>query len=361
MKMKSSNNLERFNMPNNNIIDAITNDNYILKIYQAFNHTKEIVPLVVKLSKTVQSIYRYLEPNHFDGKLIVFATLGNSQILNEADAIKVIDKNILINKSSGIIVMQITSDDRLLLWKDIDITDIYETSDALFYCYENEAEYFCANNNKIDIINHYNCSSRFSIRYHELKEALDNYKIDQILHSSCEILKTCWYDGNRIFFKNGPEETMQKSLIQHLRSGLRGVDAVREYNLGASKPVDIRVYWKEANRAALIELKWLGKTINDDGALSVNYTNSRAIEGIEQLKEYLDLDAQDTPTCITKGYLVVIDGRRKGTNANTTEISCSDGLHYYDKELTVPDDKKYFDTIKNFEKPIRMFAIPICN
>jgi len=348
-------------MPDQNIIDAITNDNYALKIYQAFDHNKEIVPLVVKLSETVQSVYRYLEPNHFDGKLIVFATLGNTQILNEADAIKVIDKNILINKSSGIIVMQITSDDRLLLWKDIDITDIYETSDALFYCYENEIEYFFANNNKINIINYFNCSSRFATQYHKLKEALDNYKIEQILYSSCEIIKTCWHDKNRIFFKSGPEETIQKSLAQYLRTKLRGVDVVREYNLGASKPVDVRVYWKEANRAALIELKWLGKTINDNGALSVNYTNSRATDGMEQLKEYLDSDAQDTPTCITKGYLVVIDGRRKGTSANTTEISCSDGLHYQNEELTLPDDKKYFCTIKNFEIPIRMFARPICN
>lgn len=348
-------------MPDQDIVNSTRDDNYLLNIFQASDNNAEIIPLTVELIKIVREIYKYLEPNHFDGKLIVFTTLGNTNILNEADAIKVTNKDILINKSSGINVMQIKSNGILLLWEDIDITDIYETSDALFYCYENEAEYFCVNNNKIDIINHYNCSSVFSIRYHELKEALDNYKIDQILHSSCEILKTCWHDDNRIFFKNGPEETMQKSLLQYLRNRLRGVEAVREYNLGASKPVDIRVYWKNANRAALIELKWLGKSKNDDGEFSTKYSRSRACSGMKQLKEYLDLDAQDTPTCITKGYLVVIDGRRRRAGVDTTEISCSDGLHYQDKELDIPDENRYFETIQNFEKPIRMFARPICN
>lgn len=361
MKMKSSNNLERFNMPDQNLVDKIRKESYPLDIYKAFGNNNDIIPLATKLTKTVQDIYRYLEPSHFNGKLIIYTTLESVNILDEEKATTVFDKNILINKSSEIIVLQITSDDRLLLWENIDVTDIFDNRNTLFYCYENKKECFYANTKKIDINNPFICSSIYSLQYHFLKEALDKYKIEKILHSSCGKFEECWYDGNYIFFKSGPEETMQQSLIQYLSSSLRGVDAVREYNLGASKPVDVRVYWKEANRAALIELKWLGKTKKDDGALSINYTNSRATDGIEQLKEYLDLEAQDTPTCITKGYLVVIDGRRKGVGATTTEISCSDGLHYQDKELDIPDEKKYFETIKNFEKPIRMFARPICN
>ncbi len=347
-------------MPDQNLVDKIRKENYTLEIYKAFDNNSAIIPLTTKLTKAVQDIYRYLEPSHFDGKLIIYTTLENVNILDEEEATTVYDKNFLIDKSSEIIVLQITSDDRLLFWENIDVTDIFDNRNALFYCYENKKEYFYANTNKIDITNYFICSSIYSLQYHFLKEALDKYKTEKILNSSCDCFRECWSDSNHIFLKNGPEETMQKSLIQYLSSSMRGVDAVREYTLGASKPVDVRVYWKEANRAALIELKWLGKSIKDNGDFATEYTNSRATEGIVQLKEYLDLDARDTPTCITKGYLVVIDGRRR-TKTNTTEIDCSDGLYYQDKELDIPDEKQYFRTIKNFEKPIRMFAKPICN
>lgn len=348
-------------MSDQNLVDNIRKETYIIDISQAFDNRPSISLLATELIKTVQVIYRYLEPSHFDGKLIVYTMLDDTQILNEDVATKVFDKNLLIGKSSGIIVLQITSDDELLLWEDVDITDLFNNNNALFYCYENESEYFYANNRKIDIPNKFNCSSIFALHYHYLNEALNDYKINKILYSSCEILKTCWHDENRIFFNNKPEETMQKSLKEFLSSSLRGVDAVREYTLGARKPVDVRIYWKEANKAALIELKWLGKSKNCDGEFSTEYTNSRAIDGIEQLKEYLDLDAQDTPTCITKGYLVVIDARRKRAGADTTEISSFNGLYYQNKELSIPDDEKYFDMINNFEKPIKMFARPICN
>lgn len=346
-------------MPDQNLVDAVRNETYMMDIYQAFDNNRLIIPLATKLVQTVQGIYRYLEPSHFDGKLIVCAMLENTYILDENVATRVFNKNILINKSSETIVLQITDDNRLLLWENPDITDLFN-SNALFYCYENKSEYFYARTQKISIPNPYNCLSIFSLQYHFLNDALNHYKIDKILHSSCEILKTCWYDEKRIFFKNGPEETMQISLKEFLSSSLRGIDAVREYNLGASKPVDIRIYWKEANRAALIELKWLGKTKTEEGELSTSYSNSRAIDGIEQLKEYLDLGARDTPTCITKGYLVVIDGRRNGASADTTEIDSSNGLHYQDKELIFPENKKYFNMINNLESPIRMFARPIC-
>lgn len=348
-------------MVDQNLIDKIRDENYTLDIYKAFGNDNDIIPLTTKLTKTVTDIYRYLEPSHFDGKLIIYTTFDGVNILDEEEATTVFDKNILINKSSETIVLEITSDDRLLLWENIDVTDIFDNRNALFYYYENKKECFYAKTKEIGVKNHFICSSIFSLQYHSLKEALDRYKDEKILHSSCVMFKDCWRDNNRIFFKNGPEKTMQISLKEFLSSSLRGVDTVLEYTLGARKPVDLRVYWKEANRAALIELKWLGKTITDEGIMSTEYTNSRATNGMDQLKEYLDLEASDTPTCITKGYLVVIDGRRKGVNAATTEISCSDGLHYLNKELDIPDENKYFETIKNFEKPIRLFARPICN
>lgn len=154
---------------------------------------------------------------------------------------------------------------------------------------------------------------------------------------------------------------MQVSLKEYLSSSLRGVDVVREYNLGASKPVDVRVYWKEANRAALIELKWLGQSKRANGDLSTAYANGRGNDGLVQLKEYMDMANQDTPTCITKGYLVIIDGRRRGVATNPVTISVDDGMYYSDKEIEFDSDKKYYESMTGFEKPIRMFTTPVCS
>ncbi len=154
---------------------------------------------------------------------------------------------------------------------------------------------------------------------------------------------------------------MQLSLKEYLSSSLRGVDVVREYTLGATKPVDVRVYWKEANRAALIELKWLGQSKKLNGELSTAYANGRGNDGLVQLKEYMDLANQDAPTCITKGYLIIIDGRRRGVSSNPETINVEDGMHYSDKEIEFDSDKKFYESMPSFEKPIRMFVAPICS
>lgn len=348
-------------MADQTLVDNIRKENFTLQIFQAFNNNPLIPKLVSRLTKTIQDIYRYLEPSHFDGCLIVYTLLDGPNILNENDSINVYAKNILINNSSHTLVLQLTDDDRLLMWENVKVDDIYQNDNAIFYCFANKSEYFYAKGTQIDIVNNFSCPSIFALQYHALQEALYRYKNEKIRHSSCEHFRECWHDDNRIFFKNGPEGTMQISLKEFLNSSLRGVDVVREYTLGASKPVDIRVHWKEANRSALIELKWLGKSKHSNDELSTTYTNVRAIEGIDQLKKYLDLASQDTPTCITKGYLAVIDGRRSRTNKDTTIIDSTNGLYYEDKELEIDEAKKYFNTMKNYEKPIRMFVEPICH
>lgn len=286
-------------MPDQTLVDNIRKETYLIQIFQAFENNPLIPKLIMKLTKAIQEIYRYLEPSHFEGHLIVYLLLDGRIILNEDDATTVYDKNILINNSSDTLVLQLTDDDRLLMWENVEVTDIFQNSNALFYCFANRSEHFYANGTQIKVPNPFSCHSIFSLQYHYLQEALDKYKNEKIRYSSCEHFRKCWHDDNHIFFKNGPEDTMQISLKEFLDSSLRGVNVVREYNLGASKPVDIRVYWKEANRAALIELKWLGKSKHGNGKLSTTYSNARAIDGIDQVKEYLDLDSQDTPTCIT--------------------------------------------------------------
>ena len=117
--------------------------------------------------------------------------------------------------------------------------------------------------------------------------------------------------------------------------------------------------WTEANKAALIELKWICKSISLSNKVT-SYSDSRANSGAKQLKEYLDLGNTDTPNIISKAYLVVIDGRRNNIKNNTqTGINSSDGLFYENVEIQFDNENKFFERMKNFEKPIRMFAKPI--
>jgi hypothetical protein len=331
-----------------------------LQIYTASGNNVSVIPITTKLVSFVQDIYRSLEPSHFKGQIVIYTSLDDSVLLNETNAVKFFDKNILLNNTANTLIFQFFQTDKLpLMWQNVEVAGLLDSANAVIYSYQNFAECFFANKIKIEVINRFDCASIFALQYHYLSEALQKYKQDKILHSSCTHFVKCWAEPNFIFFKNGPESQMQESLEQDLKSSLRGVDVVREYNLGASKPVDVRVYWKEANRAALIEMKWLGISKNPDtGKISTPYLDARANEGAVQLKNYLNLENKDTPTCITKGYLILIDGRRQGINKDTVTISEVDGMHFSNEEIIFDEDKKFHETTINFQPPIRMFTAP---
>lgn len=349
-------------MPDQTLVDNIRKENYPLQIYMAFNNEINVIGITTKLTSFIQDVYRSLEPSHFGGNLIIYTTLDDSILLDEAAAIKFFDKNILINDTSDVLIFQVFNDDRLpLMWQNHDAKNVHDSEIALIYVYQDFSECFIANGTKIEIVNQFDCASIYALQYHYLSEALHKYKQEEIMYSSCSIFQKSWFDDARIYFKQQPEVIMQESLERHLKSALRGVDVVREYNLGASKPVDVRIYWKEANRAALIELKWLGQSKNDEGQLSSSYRNGRGNDGLDQLKEYMDLENQDTPTCITKGYLVIIDGRRRGLSTNPSAISSEAGIYYCNREINFAKEKKYFEWMTGFEKPLRMFVKPVCS
>jgi len=252
-----------------------------------------------------------------------------------------------------------------LIWKNVNKNDIDTLlkiqSNFISYVFKNRKEHFVVNNHKIDIPNKFSCPSIFALQYHYLNEALLDYKNERIRNVSCDHFKNCFADTNWIYFKNKPEGCMQISLKEFLQNSIRGANVVREYNLGASKPVDVRVFWREANRSALIELKWIGQSLKKDNTIGTEYTNRRANDGMTQIKEYIDLNSSDSPSIISKGYLVVIDGRRKNTKSSKVDkIIRANGFHYENKELKIHDDKKYWESFQNIENPIRMFVEPIC-
>ena len=347
-------------MLDQSLIDSIRKEHYTLQLYREYNDNPNIISITTDLIKEVKEVYRYVEPSQFQGELLIFRNISNeSEILERLDENLVYYKDSLTTIINGNYAIELCEDGRLYLWNNLDVSGLLFNDDILFYHYSADKEFFSINNKKIDIAHYFRCSSIYALHYKSLWDALEKYKIEKIRKSSCSEFSKCWYDNNRIFFKSGPEKTMQVSLEQHLRSCLREVDIVREYNLGASKPVDIRVSWKEASKAVLIELKWIGKSKNTSGNLST-YTDSRANNGAVQIKEYLDLDNEDTPTCVTKGVLVVIDGRRRGTNKNTSTIGRKQGFYYSEKEIVFKEENKFNENLLNFEKPLRIFTEPIC-
>jgi len=346
------------------LVEKIRRENYLLEIFEItkdskyVNKTRDIVTFV-------KDIYRNIEPSHFDGQLIVFYDFSANINFSPDTREEFYDKGILSNNQNNIIFQLRGKEQLSYYWSDIkkdDVKILLSTSNNFIaYVFEDKKEYFIVNRKRINIPNSYSCPSIFALQYHYLNEALLDYKNERVKNVSCEHFKKCWDDEKWIYLKNKPENCMQVSLSEFLKSRIRGVNVNREFNLGATKPVDIRVFWREANRAALIELKWLGQSLRDDGTLGTSYSNIRANDGMGQIKEYIDLNNRDNPTTITKGYLVVIDARRRNISKNkVSTISREDGFYYKDKELEIDINKQYWKSYPNIEKPIRMFVEPIC-
>ena len=159
-------------------------------------------------------------------------------------------------------------------------------------------------------------TSRFAVRtFADLTDALEHYRLQSVRTSQCPVLRTVWADPNRLFFIPGPESKMRLSLKNFLENVLRGVEVREEQTIDALHPVDLRVTFNMRNRIALIEIKWLGRSLPN-----VRHDDSRALEGADQLAGYLDANHDDEPSIITRGYLVVIDGRRWRVGRNATTI-----------------------------------------
>lgn len=325
-------------------------------------------------AKSLKEIYRYFEPSFFSGDFFVCKHLNDNACFDETAGTLLYDKNILLNRTGGLMIIQVFNDSsKMILWENQDPNELFKQNDTLTYHFNNNKEYFFANGSKIDLTI-YNSGSRFATQFNDLIEALLQYSQTKILKSTCQHFIKSWSDPNRLFFRGGgsgnniPEEFMQLSLHEFLSSFFtRGIsmESSREYNavgdFSKPKPVDVRINWREANRTALIEIKFIGTVKKDADGEIYEHSNPRANKGITQLKGYHDAVSSDTPTTIIKSYLVVIDGRRNNLTKTQTTISVADGMHFKSIDIVVDNDKKFHESIQGFEKPIRMFTEPICS
>jgi hypothetical protein len=137
------------------------------------------------------------------------------------------------------------------------------------------------------------------------------------------------------------------------------IDLREEQNVNEKNPVDLKVVWRMENRSAIIEVKWLGKSIDiKTRKIKQTYSDGRAREGAKQLAEYLEWHRQQAAKEDTRGYLVIFDCRRNRLKTSATSVDKLGGLHYEKREVVYAPE--YHKARDDFEEPIRMFLEPVC-
>ncbi|WP_157886152.1 hypothetical protein [Mycobacteroides saopaulense] len=200
----------------------------------------------------------------------------------------------------------------------------------------------------------------------KLEEALVSYSERQVSECRCQILQNAWLDARRLIWKRRPEVFVRRSLEQHLVSSLRAVVEV-EHVVDETKPVDIHVHWPLSTQAALIECKWMGTSASDKGADGkrkvTDFGPSTAVMGLGQLADYLDRKRSRTDGRNYKGYLAVVDGRRKGVSVDSAEDDSKDyqveDLFHY--EYSAIDWPEHLISRPDIGPPLRAFCRPISN
>jgi hypothetical protein len=151
---------------------------------------------------------------------------------------------------------------------------------------------------------------------------------------------------------------MRRSLTQYLRGVMRDCNVKPEQNVDESHPVDIHVLFTSTSQHAIIEIKWLGRSIDPaTGKAATGFTRGRALAGSQQLADYIDKTVQSSPHYGARGYLVVFDGRRNGLKIGTKTLDKAKALGYQNKEIAYSPD--YAATRSDFDPPMRMFLHPV--
>lgn len=251
----------------------------------------------------------------------------------------------------------------LQLGADIDLKAA--ASNALVYRYDNGVDRILAKHHddyvqKVSPI----LSSNFAnATLSSLDAALARYS-EFALETKCRILANIWeggVDGPRLVLVNRPESIMRDSLIQALQLVLRDANARPEHNTDETKPVDIRVEWFGSGAAALVEVKWLGRSTaaTRKPTTEVTYTEygpPRAQEGANQLADYLDRELRHTASTSTRGYLVIFDARRKNVKGAADALDQTNAMYFSNDVINYNPD--HAASREDFAAPIRFFLNP---
>lgn len=292
------------------------------------------------LIRFIKDLYTKIPPERIDGDLVVIAGPVVPERLDRERALTPRDGPVerIIN---GPAVIHYTGDGGVLLWNGEQLTFPELSIPGLLAYRLGDPETFWANTNQIIVKNaSANSKSAFAIpTFWSLDEALKNYHLDKVRRSPhCE-LGYCWHTPECLRWKAGPEHMLRDSLYEYLNITLRAVSEVkREQIVDATHPVDLKVTWNHALARGLIEIKWLGKSFDDDGRMTSNYSEARAVDGARQLRNYVTVSEEENYELHIVGYLVVFDGRRRGIADAVSQISREHALHYKEREIQFTEE-----------------------
>jgi hypothetical protein len=320
------------------------------------------VDAIFDLMVAIKKFYHSIEPERIQGeiRIIRFVDQNRPPDFNYGN-VPILDPASLANHSIQDLNLELRIDGKLYV---VDTkTSIQEIAQfGIVYKYKAAIEEFFAKTISHQVMRLDPSSlSQFSVpTLSDLRDALRMYARENVLESTCPIFSKSWLDGTtRLFFKAGrPEDDMRDSLLQFLNNRIGSDhDVWPEQKVNTRNPVDIRVQPKFANnRLMLIEIKWLGKSSQPDDHITARHGIPRALEGAEQLANYLDEQRASAPGRVIHGYYVIIDGRRKNLRGGETTISKSDGLFYESEEIAFSPE--YHKVRQDFDPPYRMFARP---
>lgn len=356
-----------------NVMQRITRQLYMTPIRDEHGDAGE--DALLQILDLLLRIYDHVDPEGVSGRLFVYRALTEDKpampVLESASTTQPLRFGSIEHLAQGYgnnarkrdTVIHACRDGDLLLWA-VDNLDVERLArHGVLYMYHARTDYFRINSEDREVLNPDRThASVYAIpTFRNLRDALERYKWEAVRTSRCSIFSSVWEDGEhskRLFFKNSPEKTLRRSLDNYLKISLRGAEVRPEQNVDESHPVDIKVTWTLNTMLALIEIKWLGKARDATGHVTQEFYDSRARAGAKQLADYLDSNASQAPAHESKGYLIVIDARRRGLGENSTSVDQSGGMYYAEREIEY--DPKFHETRDDFEEPIRMFAAPIC-
>lgn len=345
------------------VMRKIVTESYFTTILSAYG--EDGVSTLELVLEAVTKIFQKIEPAVLEHPIVVFRIISDEKVAYQALAANLTCEIVsrpetLVHKISGACAVEVLDRGNFAVipMDQIDLAKL--SASAIVYKFEGGLDSFIIRGTNHSIRNPSpSLPSVFAkSTFTSLAEALDDYRDRLVRSSGCYIFQTVWADCNRLFLKAKPEWRMRDSLEQFLRIFLRDSVVRPEQNVDKSHPVDIKVTWDFTNREALIEIKWLGDSIKENGDISTKYRDARANEGAEQLADYLDANRVRSATRIQRGYLVVIDARRRGLTKESKTISNRNGMHYVGNEIVY--EPAYHEIRDDFEKPIRMFAEPLC-
>ncbi|MGQ2911247.1 hypothetical protein [Aeromicrobium sp.] len=332
-------------------------------------HGEEGVTRLRSILACVKRVYEVRSPLSFTRALVVVAALGETTPALDHAACSAVSSTMDFAGLPDDAVLEVTADGSV--WARSLDGQAYEdfAGTCVVYVYDGATgsgyERIILETGEVSIPNPNGYPSALAIpTFWELEDSLGYYSDKLASRSTCKILKSAWAGDaqkRRLVFVNSPESTMRESLAQHLRSSLRDHGAIRvneEQNQSETEPVDIEVTWSLTTHIALIEVKWLGKCLNetDSDLASYSHSDARARDGVTQLAGYLDDAYERNPGHEIKGYLVVFDGRRWGVTTWEPGTITSDQAWYFENREI--DYQAVIPTRPDFMTPIRFYLEP---